>query len=668
MNEMSANQPIPVAPDTARRVIGADIYRKSIDQLLAIVDEPYNIRLWPITKGQGKWPGKKRPSFNQIGTVLLDEKVGMKTTLPVPSDELQREAAQILVEMGVDGLKLKPIIVNKSKAAATRTLAHQKEELVRKAQVEGTMKPSALADELRARGIDPALSGTFESTTPATGTSAPTGTSTTAALEHVESNMVSSPQLEPPSNTKNINSAQDSTAGGQEGGPAVVLDSGVSIQASDTLMHAEDFPLVAMEIFHKEKQPEDQGEANNVVNGVNRATMVGMEGAAVVKDTNMFSSDTISLEIEQLQVEPRVVNLGMAIGGTEFIQGDPMHNSAWNAPEFIPLQDIAHKSALGINKDEEMSLGYVLRVILTDLRSQISGSEVIELLVRPSKVTEGLLGLDWRLDVAELIGSLQSSGSVIHVHRRPFKVQVPSEDEDDCWTVLLNVKGSQEIAEVIPAISNILISPDAKGINRLKMRLVPCVTAGDTPASSQKRSRDVPEEVGTTEKRMRGSPGIGKAVEHPKEVHDKSSKPLLASKELLAKRKVSSDEETLASIRADIMNREGWKEFINGKGKKLTNPEIVKQVAFADKVVEDYKGVVKDAKGNKITREHVKTVLGYGHSRIAEMCQLHALITHFGPNSPHPNPEVCERLQYIPPQGVAPEGSVDLLAYLRSIV
>ncbi|KIJ48959.1 hypothetical protein M422DRAFT_247333, partial [Sphaerobolus stellatus SS14] len=158
----NANTPTPTAPVNARPFIPADIYKKSIEELVKLVEEPFNLPLWPIKSGIGKYPAAKKPSFVLLATNLLSENVGMKTTLPLPSEALQLEAFNIYKTKGAEGLKPKPPIVSKSKAAGTRVLSRQKDTLVAKAQAEGSVKTSAIATTLRDGGIDPAVGATLK--------------------------------------------------------------------------------------------------------------------------------------------------------------------------------------------------------------------------------------------------------------------------------------------------------------------------------------------------------------------------------------------------------------------------------------------------------------------------------------------------------------------------
>ncbi|KIJ43349.1 hypothetical protein M422DRAFT_779776 [Sphaerobolus stellatus SS14] len=118
------NQAIPLAPSDARRVIPGDVDRKSIDELLKIVDEPYNQPLWPIQKGLGNARAAR-------------------SHLPISSDP--GEGLKIVIESGPDTLKLKSVVskVSKKKAAVTHTTSCQKDMLVAKALKDGTVKPSA---------------------------------------------------------------------------------------------------------------------------------------------------------------------------------------------------------------------------------------------------------------------------------------------------------------------------------------------------------------------------------------------------------------------------------------------------------------------------------------------------------------------------------------------
>ncbi|KIJ51951.1 hypothetical protein M422DRAFT_243522 [Sphaerobolus stellatus SS14] len=149
-----------------------------------IVNFLYNLPIWPIKRGSGKCPAAKKPSFTQLATSLLNPEVRMKTTLPVPSEALQIEAAQILATLGIDGLKPTPTLVNKSKTASARTLSGQKDALVAKVQAEGMVKPSALASELRVLNIDTRVSEMARTPTPATGMSTLAITSTIPPLSH----------------------------------------------------------------------------------------------------------------------------------------------------------------------------------------------------------------------------------------------------------------------------------------------------------------------------------------------------------------------------------------------------------------------------------------------------------------------------------------------------
>ena len=137
-------------------------YKKSIDELIKFVEEQYNLPLWPIKSGNGKYPAAKKPSFALLATNLLSENVGMKTTLPLPLEALQLKAFNIYKTKSAQGLKPKPLLVSKSKAAGTCVLSQQKDTLVANAQGEGSVKPSAIATTLCDRGIDPAVGATLK--------------------------------------------------------------------------------------------------------------------------------------------------------------------------------------------------------------------------------------------------------------------------------------------------------------------------------------------------------------------------------------------------------------------------------------------------------------------------------------------------------------------------
>ncbi|KIJ23942.1 hypothetical protein M422DRAFT_275390 [Sphaerobolus stellatus SS14] len=91
----------------------------------------------PSRKAQANGELRRSRAFTQLATSLLNPEVRMKTTLPVPSEALHIEAAQILATLGIDGLKPTPALVNKSKIASARTSSGQKDALVAKVQAEG---------------------------------------------------------------------------------------------------------------------------------------------------------------------------------------------------------------------------------------------------------------------------------------------------------------------------------------------------------------------------------------------------------------------------------------------------------------------------------------------------------------------------------------------------
>ncbi|KIJ30428.1 hypothetical protein M422DRAFT_268083 [Sphaerobolus stellatus SS14] len=605
------NQAIPLAPSDARQVIPGDV--KSIDELLKIVNEPYNQPLWPIQKGLGKWPGSKKPSFNLLATYLLSDDVGMKTTLPLPSEEIQAEALKIVAESGPDALKLKSVVskVSKKKAAATRTTSSQKDMLVAKALEDGTVKPSALAADLREMRIDPAIAGTFQD------------------------NVSSMGVLLPP----------PETSGTLPGTFAQEL----STQSTQNLFICSKQPTVEAP---SDVEATEQGDLppNDDLVGLGMNTTNGAPPGESVTSPETDVS------------EPQDTQMDSDIGTRVFQTNKDIHMDSMDSTH-IDGAKLANE--WNMNQMDHMNLGCALRIIISDLRFPgISGSEVVELLV-PNGNPEDFGDVHWLLDVKVLLSALQSSGSAIHAQKRPFKVQVPSMDEEDCWMVLLNIEAAQSICDASPAIKTLVIKPDTNGINKLKMRLVPVCIPGDTPMSTHKRVRDIQDEDYMIEKRVRGSlddDEVNLAGER-----DKTAKPLLVAQEILAERKATVEKDILGFIQADLSTREGWQEFLNFKGKVLTNPQIVKQVAFASQVMQDYTKITKDDKGNRITKDMVATALRYHHSRIADMKTLHNLIKKYGPNGDKSNPEVCECLAYVPEDGEAPEGAIKLKEYLKTL-
>ncbi|KIJ51628.1 hypothetical protein M422DRAFT_243928 [Sphaerobolus stellatus SS14] len=213
----NANPPTPTAPVNARPSIPADIYKKSIDKLVKLVNEPFYLPLWPIKSGIRKYPPAKKPSFVLLATNLLSENVGMKTTLPLPSEALELEAFDIYKTKGTEGLKPKSPIVSRSKAAGTRALSRQKDALVTKAQAEGLVKPSAIATTLHDREIDPAVGATLK---PASFPTNPSSDSIpTASLDNRSiSNGNSSASCIEPAATGDIAPVTTGMAGVQGGG------------------------------------------------------------------------------------------------------------------------------------------------------------------------------------------------------------------------------------------------------------------------------------------------------------------------------------------------------------------------------------------------------------------------------------------------------------------
>jgi hypothetical protein len=87
---------------------------------------------WPVAKCG---PFTPKTTMDQMKKVLLDTAYGFTTNAPRSTE---------------------PNKLSTSKTAGSRPLAHQKERAVEQAQRDGSVKPSALAQKLDARGVNAA--------------------------------------------------------------------------------------------------------------------------------------------------------------------------------------------------------------------------------------------------------------------------------------------------------------------------------------------------------------------------------------------------------------------------------------------------------------------------------------------------------------------------------
>ncbi|KAF8573392.1 hypothetical protein K439DRAFT_1625121 [Ramaria rubella] len=132
-------------PPNARPICEADLLGKKVEELVAFVNQPWNLPLWPIKTGKDKYPACKVPTHAALIKYLLDLNVGMKTDLPEPSEALKAAATE--------RAKKQARGPGKSQGQTTRTLAAQKDALVAQAQADGTIKPVKLAQTLSALNI-----------------------------------------------------------------------------------------------------------------------------------------------------------------------------------------------------------------------------------------------------------------------------------------------------------------------------------------------------------------------------------------------------------------------------------------------------------------------------------------------------------------------------------
>ncbi|KIJ25388.1 hypothetical protein M422DRAFT_273669 [Sphaerobolus stellatus SS14] len=89
----AGTQELPAVLPEGRRIIEGGIHKKSVDELLVLTRLPFNEPLWPVKKGNDSLKLKKKPTFKQLVDNLLDDNLGMKVALPLPSPTVQAEAA-----------------------------------------------------------------------------------------------------------------------------------------------------------------------------------------------------------------------------------------------------------------------------------------------------------------------------------------------------------------------------------------------------------------------------------------------------------------------------------------------------------------------------------------------------------------------------------------------
>ncbi|KIJ25005.1 hypothetical protein M422DRAFT_274111 [Sphaerobolus stellatus SS14] len=603
---------------------------------------------WPIKKGNGSLKLKKKPTFKQLVNNLLDDNLGMKVALPLPSPTVQAEVASLYTSGGVDALKTHYVPINKSKTAATRTLSGQKDDmdLGIDPAAGGIPKPalSAVTDLTPALGIAlPSLQTVDPITIPPqdpAGAMEPSGAARMIAT-------ISPTSLTPPTAPAPPHDPTDPTilsppsSGAMEPNNSIDISADVQMTTLDGSGNEEGISI-------------ENGAQDAATTPAAEPTPNMSRGSSPVAQ----HAEIISMGMDTMSTDDGVLLLldsdGKIYSGTMQAQ----------VPIAMFPTNEAWQMEVGLDQNP-MNIARLLRLIISDQRVAVSNDkEVVRLFVCQSQLQDPLKQDSWRLDTAELIGCLQGTGSALRSFGWAYKIQMPSHEKEDCWEVLIVVEPGQDPKDTHCVLNNIIVKEDDARISRLQVRL--------QPGNPHKHIREQESDVGPSEKKVR----LSMSPEPPQaneEVTRVKPTPLKTANDRAQKaQKVFDDNmkrkrQNMINYLEDKMRQNaGYEEFIAlNKGTRLTNPQIVKQARFVFQMHNTY-AKTKDLNRNTITSEMLAQALQYSPSRMNDFLNIHQHAFKLGRNGQKEIDEVVEQLEYVPEEGEVPGGSVALLKFLKT--
>ncbi|KAF8577057.1 hypothetical protein K439DRAFT_1622366 [Ramaria rubella] len=267
--------------------------------------------------------------------------------------------------------------------------------------------------------------------------------------------------------------------------------------------------------------------------------------------------------------------------------------------------------------------------------------------------TDVLLLSEWMLPVTNLLMSLQVTGSAIR-GKRAFKLKVPSPDEPCYWTVIAATKDGEQLEDVVPSVSSVIIQG-----GKLELRIVPSSVVGETPGGGNKCERGFSTtsmDVAQEKKPQKDSPTPPesgaetdgddvRAVDH--KVRGGTHEPRFSRH-----CKAEKTEEVEDYLRGKLEEQPGWQEFRNAKGKVLTNPEVIRFYRFAYNFYKEF----------DTCRTQIYSALEYGNSWGNDMVAFMEQVDMYGPGGTKERPEVVERLGEVSGE---PEGAHALVQFLK---